>query len=213
MMQIFGADQAVKFEIDTNLITSIPGFAAKVGEVAAAWARTEVNIGIYFGIMLGVEPAAAVKKMERRSAYSITRELEGLIAALPPAHQPHISSIIAELDRVRGERNCLQHDLWARRPGEDGVLYAVNAKTILRALLDISEPVTHGVMEASAAGHSSYVAEKVADDATNAFTVKRLQSLREHIDAVGDDLYRAFCHALAEKAVEKLGVSKPMPSL
>ncbi len=187
-LQILNSDGKLAFETGAHVLSYVPGFREKIGEVAATWAVAEGHLGCCYAGLLGLEPSAALKKLGKQGAGQLINNAKKVAEAkLAGDELATLLDLLDELDHAGKQRNRVQHDLWSRRVGDDLVLYAVHVDNYRRLFLEVMNN-REGDAQGAAAERSIAVAEQYAADASNAFTVENLEELREEIELVSQGL-------------------------
>jgi len=191
-LQIFNSDGTLYFETGAHVLTSVPSFAAKIGEIAAIWAVAEGHLGCLYATLLVTTPEDALKQLDKQGADKLTQNAKRVAnEKLNGNELAALLDLLGRLDIVRKRRNRVQHDLWSRRAGDDQTLYAVHVDDYRRLILEI---IQHAKNADQAVGfeRSIAAANQYAVNASNAFTLKSLEYLRAEIESVSTGLLGAF---------------------
>lgn len=170
--RVFDKAGELVFEVGPHLILEVPGFAAKMGELAAQWAHAEAELSTLLAALMNTSPErtfallAAYKSAKAtadaaNSLGKVTLEGEDLAA---------FELMISSFRNLAEERNKVQHGIWAKRPSESDVLYRVKALEWTKFGVNIL-----------GADEKIDVADEFVSKTTEKYTVERLEELAEQI--------------------------------
>lgn len=196
-LKIFDADGSMFFETGAHVLDHVPGFKEKIGEVTSAWSVAEGYLGCCYAILLKTEPDDALKKLGMQGTAQMMENAKKVAKeTLTGDDLTTLMDLLDKLNTAGKERNRVQHDLWSRRAGDDLTLYAVHVDDYRRLFLEFLKNAKN-YDQAAAADRSIDAANKYAANASNAFSVERLEALRCEIELVSQRLREYFMRNVA----------------
>ncbi|MGL4413739.1 hypothetical protein [Roseinatronobacter monicus] len=183
-IQIFDRDGHLYFETGAHVLASVPGFTAKIGEIAAIWAVAEGHLGCLYANLLETTPQDALDQLGKPGAKRLTENAKQIAKEKLNGNElAQLLELLEKLDAVRDRRNRVQHDLWSRREGKEEALYSIHVDDYRRLILEVVE---HAKSDDKALGadQSISAANKYAANASNEYTLDSLEHLRAEIEAV-----------------------------
>src|SRR6185312_11669899 len=132
-LQVFDEMARLLLEVGPHVISESPEFAQKIGVIAASWSQAEVNLNCLFAILLDTTPEDATKELKKHGSAAKATSRARIIAAetLKGAELDSLIEILNRLEDARLKRNRVQHDVWARKAGDNHRLFAVHANDYL----------------------------------------------------------------------------------
>lgn len=191
-IQIFDRDGHLYFETGAHVLASVPGFTAKIGEIAAIWAVAEGHLGCIYANLLETTPQDALDQLGKRAGSQLTEKAKQIAKEkLNGSELAALLELLENLDAVRDRRNRIQHDLWGRRMGREHALYAIHVDDYRRLILEVVEHAKNAD-QAVGADQSIIAANKYAMNASNEYTLESLEHLRAGIETVSAGLVERF---------------------
>lgn len=204
-LQASGVAGELLLDVGPHVIKSRPGFAEKVGEIAASWSQAEVNLNCLLAALMGTTPDLVAKKLEKAlsgaKASVFARKI--VAEALAGAELESLNEVLDRLDAVRLRRNRVQHDAWAFKPSESDRLFAIHADDYL----DLATRLV-AVNEAEDPARAKGAIEAVMAFAANVscgYSIKELDSIDAEINAVSKSLLQAMLQHIRPGSRKEVG--------
>ncbi|WP_306045828.1 hypothetical protein [Nioella sp. MMSF_3534] len=195
-VQIRDDDGSLYFETSARVLNGVPDFAAKMGEVSAAWAFAEGHLGCVYAELLETTPEQAIQQLGKDGAQRLTDKARKFACTrLNDDDLASLIELLERMDKVRCQRNRVQHDLWSWRVGDNSALYAVHVDSYRQLLLE----VIHNKNEPNGAKLAIHAADRYAMKAENRFTLQNLEELRSEIESVSIGLFEFFLNRVGSK--------------
>jgi hypothetical protein len=197
-LQVFDEMARLLLEVGPHVISESPEFAQKIGVIAASWSQAEVNLNCLFAILLDTTPEDATKELKKHGSAAKATSRARIIAAetLKGAELDSLIEILNRFDDARLKRNRVQHDVWARKAGDNHRLFAVHATDYL----DLATK-TMAVAE-SDAGLAIEFAMAFTTEVSNGYSLEDLENIATEIVSVSKSLLNAMFHRIGVRLAE-----------
>jgi len=189
-LQIRDETGELLLEVGPYIIKESPRFAEEIGVIAASWAQAEVNLNCFFAILLNTTPEEAAKQLKKYRSASRATDGARKIAAdvLTGAELDSVAETLDQLDNARERRNRIQHDVWAKKGGDDLRLFAVHANEYLAFTIELMAAAGLNNADATNADRMINIAVRFAATISNGYTLDDLRSIGLEIDIASRSL-------------------------
>jgi hypothetical protein len=159
-------------ELGPHVVLEVPGFAGKIGEIAAQWAHAEAELSSLLATLMQTSPERTFALLNPyKSAFSTADAANALgKATLQGDDLEKFQEVIADFRSIADQRNKIQHGLWAKKPNEHDCLYRAKAIDFTKYGINLLEG-------------SNW--QKAADDfeelASDKYTIARMNTLVDSI--------------------------------
>jgi len=183
-------------ETGAYVVRQVPDFAEHIGKVASEWAQAEAHLSCFFALLMGTKPEDERRRLSQKPACQIIEKTRKAVGhTLTDDELKAIGELLERLDTLRDDRNRCQHDLWAKKAGDNVALYAVRAEDYLLLLMGISDESA----QSQGTSRAIELVDRYVLTAANRFTIERLERLHHEIKDVGNGLAKAFLNRVRLK--------------
>ena len=129
-IKIYNEDGSVALEVGGHVLDGMPDHSQLVGQIAAAWAQAEAELGGYLAYLMKTTPERTFALM---SAFrSADRTVQGASALAAVAIDDDFKleafkKILKRFKILADERNLILHAVWAASPTREGLLIHLKA--------------------------------------------------------------------------------------
>lgn len=202
-LQIFNEMGAPLLEVGPHVISESPEFAQRIGVIAASWSQAEVNLNCLFAVLLGIAPEDAAKELKKHgSAIRATYGARRIAAqTLKGAELDSLNELFDRLDKARLRRNRVQHDVWARKGGDNQRVFAIHSSEYLALatqLVAVAES-----KDGKGAEFAIDVATTFAAKVSDGYAIEDLEGIATEIDSVSKSLLHAMSYRIKLRLADK----------
>lgn len=189
-LQIRDETGGLLLEVGPHIIKESPRFAEEIGVIAASWAQAEVNLNCLFAILLNTTPEEAAKKIKKYSNAARATDGARKIAAdtLAGTELDSVTETLDQLDNARTRRNRIQHDVWAKKGGDDMRMFAVHSNEYLAFTIELMAAAGLKKADATNTDRMINTAMKFAATISNGYTLEDLRNISLEIDIASRSL-------------------------
>lgn len=193
-LKIWNEAGDILLEVGPHVISEATEFAEKIGVVAASWAQAEVNLNCFFAVLLNTTPDEASRQIKKHGSAARAADGARRVAAetLTGAELESVKNFLDKLDKVRARRNRVQHDVWARKGGDDLRIFAVHSNEYLAFVIELMAGADIDKAGGRDVDRAIILAEEFAAKISNGYTIEDLQDIAMEIDAVSKSLLQAM---------------------
>ena len=203
-LQVFDEMGVSLLEVGPHVVSDSPKFSQMIGVIAALWSQAEVNLNCLFAVLLNTTPEeAAIELKKHGTAVKATYGARKIATeTLKGAELESLKEILDQLDNARLRRNRVQHDVWARKAGDNQRLFAIHSNEYLALATNL---MTVAESEGGkGAGHPIEEARAFVAKVSNGHTVEDLEDIATSINSVSLSLLHAMYHRINLRLAEQL---------
>ncbi|ELQ15754.1 hypothetical protein A986_15346 [Pseudomonas fluorescens BRIP34879] len=192
-------------EVGSHVIKYAPEIAKKIGEVAAIWAQTEVNLNCLFAIFLNTTPDDAEKQLKKyNNAAKTTNAARELVKnCLQGEELKSVIEILIRLDQARLKRNRLQHDVWAKKGEDIHTLFAIHSDQYFNFIVKIFSLTESTTPENEKSQQIIDLADEFAETISTGYTVMNLTVIEQELNSLCNSLMKAMTFRISERSKTK----------
>lgn len=189
-------------EVGSHVIKYSPEIARKIGEIAAIWAQTEVNLNCLFAILLNTTPDDAEKQLKKYNNAAKTTIAARELAAkfLQEEELKSVTEILSRLDKARLKRNRVQHDVWAKKGEDTQTLFAIHASQYFNFITNSLSLTESTTPEQEISQQIINLANEFADTTSTGYTANDLTIIEKELNSLCNSLMKAMTFRMSERS-------------
>jgi len=200
-VQIFDEKGQLILEIGPHVIRQAPRFAEMIGIVAASWSQLEVHLNCLFATLLNTTPDDAANELKKyRTAATATNGARTIASrSLSGDELESVVSLLALVDELRGRRNRIQHDVWAKKDNGDHRLFAVHASQYLAFTTRLFAIQESKGTDFERSARAVKLADEFSASELICYSVGDFAELADEIDRVSKELMKAMFRRISQR--------------
>ena len=145
-----------------------------------------MNLNCLFAILLNTTPEETAQQLKKygNAAKATARAREIAAGTLTGIELDSVTETLDQLDKARARRNRIQHDVWAKKGGDDIRMFAFQSNEYFAFTTNLLSVTGVEKEDGADADRSIYIAREFAVKISNGYTIEDLQDIALALDSV-----------------------------